>query len=159
MKTSTKRTLITYLITIGGTLALGALSSLFVSLGGVSFDTLNKPPLAPPAVLFPIVWSVLYAVMGWSMGTVWLKATPFERPAAVKIYLVALFFNLMWSCFFFTLGWLFFAFLWLLILIVLTIAMILIFYGISKPASLALLPYLAWLLFAGYLNLMFVALN
>lgn len=159
MKSTTKRSLITYLITIGGTLGLGCLSSLFVNAGIDTYDTLTKPPLSPPAILFPIVWTVLYLLMGWAMGRVWLTAAPHERPAAVKIYVAQLLVNLLWSCFFFTLGWYFFSFLWLVFLIVLVIAMILLFYGIHKPSALCQLPYLAWLVFAGYLNLMIFALN
>lgn len=154
-----KKEILTYAFFIVGTLVLGFASSIFVRLGMDSYRALTKPPLSPPEILFPIAWTILYTLMAVSMATVYLKADPISKRASLKIYIFQLAVNLLWPLFFFTLGWYFFSFLWIAFLIVLVIAMIIIFYGTSKPAALLQLPYLAWLSFAAYLNLAIFALN
>ena len=143
---------------IVGTLLLGFLSSIFVS-AGMDYKTLQKPPLSPPGAVFPIAWSILYILMGISLALVLLAPGGRDKSAALKIYAVQLAVNLLWPFFFFTLGWYFFSFLWIVLLAVLVIAMLIIFYDISARAALMNLPYLAWLLFAGYLNIGVFALN
>ena len=154
-----KKEIITYAVFIVGTLLLGFASSVFVNLGMETYRALQKPPLSPPEILFPIAWTILYTLMAISMATVYLKADPISRKASMKIYFFQLIVNLLWPLFFFTLGMYFFSFLWIALLIVLVIAMIIIFYGTSKTAALLQLPYLAWLTFAAYLNLSIFALN
>lgn len=154
-----KKEIITYAIFIIGTLLLGFGSSVFVQLGIDTYRGLQKPPLSPPEILFPIAWTILYTLMAIGMATVYLKADPISKKASLKIYFFQLVVNLLWPLFFFTLGWYFFSFLWIALLIVLVIAMIIIFYGTSKSAALLQLPYLAWLTFAAYLNLAVFALN
>ena len=148
-----------YAFFIVGTLLLGFASSVFVNIGMESYRALTKPPLSPPEILFPIAWTVLYTLMGVSMATVWQKADAVTKGLSLKIYLLQLGVNLLWPLFFFALGWYFFSFLWIALLIVLVIAMIIIFYGISKPAAILQLPYLAWLTFAAYLNLAIFSIN
>lgn len=143
---------------IVGTLLLGFLSSFFVS-AGMDYKTLQKPPLSPPGAVFPIAWSILYILMGISLALVLLAPGGRDKSAALKIYAVQLAVNLLWPFFFFTLGWYFFSFLWIVLLAVLVIAMLIIFYDIFSKAALMNLPYLAWLLFAGYLNIGVFALN
>lgn len=157
--TKYKKQIITYACFIIGTLLLGFASSVFVNMGMENYRSLDKPPLSPPEILFPIAWTILYTLMGVSMATVFLKADPISKKASLKIYIFQLIVNLLWPIFFFTLGWYFFSFLWLTLLIVLVIAMIIIFYSTSKTAALLQLPYLAWLTFAAYLNLAIFALN
>lgn len=143
---------------IVGTLLLGFLSSFFVS-AGMDYKTLQKPPLSPPGAVFTIAWSILYILMGISLALVLLAPGGRDKSAALKIYTVQLAVNLLWPFFFFTLGWYFFSFLWIVLLAVLVIAMLIIFYDIFSKAALMNLPYLAWLLFAGYLNIGVFALN
>lgn len=143
---------------IVGTLLLGFLSSFFVS-AGMDYKILQKPPLSPPGAVFPIAWSILYILMGISFALVLLAPGGRDKSAALKIYAVQLAVNLLWPFFFFTLGWYFFSFLWIVLLAVLVIAMLIIFYDISAKAALMNLPYLAWLLFAGYLNIGVFVLN
>ena len=143
---------------IVGTLLLGFLSSFFVS-AGMDYKILQKPPLSPPGAVFPIAWSILYILMGISLALVLLAPGGRDKSAALKIYAVQLAVNLLWPFFFFTLGWYFFSFLWIVLLAVLVIAMLIIFYDISAKAALMNLPYLAWLLFAGYLNIGVFVLN
>lgn len=154
-----KREIITYASFIIGTLLLGFGSSFFVRLGIDNYRTLQKPPLSPPEILFPIAWTILYTLMAIGIANVFLKADPISKKASLKIYFFQLAVNLLWPLFFFTLGWYFFSFLWISLLIVLVIAMIIIFYGTSKSAAIIQLPYLAWLTFAAYLNLAVFALN
>ena len=143
---------------IVGTLLLGFLSSFFVS-AGMDYKILQKPPLSPPGAVFPIAWSILYILMWISFALVLPAPGGRDKSAALKIYAVQLAVNLLWPFFFFTLGWYFFSFLWIVLLAVLVIAMLIIFYDISAKAALMNLPYLAWLLFAGYLNIGVFALN
>ena len=138
-------------------LAVGSLSSLLS--GNMStFQSLNKPPLSPPPYIFPIVWTILYIMMGISSYIIYTSDSP-DRDNALKIYGIQLFFNFFWSILFFGLSQYLFAFFWLLILIVIIIVMIYKFYQISPLSAYLLIPYLIWCLFAASLNFMFYKLN
>lgn len=156
---SKKKTVLTYLTIIGITLLGAGLSSIFVNLGMDEYNTLTKPPLSPPNILFPIAWTVFYLIMSISFSYIYLNSDKNQRKAATKIYILQLAVNLLWPLFFFTLGLYFFSYLWLTLLIVLVISMIIIFYDASKPAALVNLGYLAWVIFASYLNLGVFSLN
>lgn len=141
-------------------LAVGALSSLFTRDGMEQFQQLNKPPLTPPGWLFPVVWTILFLMMGAASYLVWKNGRP-RRAArtALTLYGVQLAFNFLWSMLFFNMGLYLAAFfeliaLWLLIL--LTAAR---FYRLSRGAGYLLLPYLLWVAFAGYLNFGVYLLN
>ena len=121
------------------------------------FETLTKPPLSPPAWLFPVAWTILYTLMGVSYGR--LKEKRLIDGAVNSVYYAQLAVNLLWPIAFFLLQWRLFAFIWLILLIVLVIAMITAFYKRDKPAGLLQVPYLIWLFFAGYLNLSIYLLN
>ncbi len=151
----------TLLSSVLGTIAVGALSGL-LSMGAMTdYAAFEKPPLAPPAWLFPTVWSILYLLMGISLYLIRTKeGVPDEqRHKAIVIYLLQLAVNFIWPLIFFNLGAYFAAFLWLVLLVVLVILMIREFYGISKAAAWLNVPYLIWLLFAGYLNFAVWMLN
>ncbi len=148
-----KPLLVSILISLG----VGGLSSLFTMGSAELYQSLNQPPLAPPPILFPIVWTILYILMGISAYLIF-ESQSFLKKRALTLYGVQLLFNTLWSLFFFTLQWYWFAFFWLVILFILVLAMIISFYQINKTAALLQLPYLFWLLFAGYLNFM-IALN
>ena len=149
-----------YVISAAIALGTGALSGLLSgNIGGNnSFESLIKSPLSPPPALFPIVWTVLYTLMGVSSAMV-LKADRPEKTRGLILYAIQLGFNFFWSIFFFRLEWRLFAFIWLVALVLLVAAMIYEFWKSSKAAALLQLPYLAWLLFAGYLNLAIYLLN
>lgn len=148
-------------------LAVGAVAG-FLSRGGMeSFASLNKPPLSPPAWVFPVAWTILYTLMGISSYLIYVsepnkfnrnisnKNTKEEigKSQALSTYGYQLIVNFLWPVFFFNFQWYFFAFLWLVLLWVLVAKMILEFGEISKTAALLNIPYLLWLSFAGYLNL------
>ena len=126
--------------------------------GGFDIDSLNKPPLAPPAWLFPIVWSILYTLMAVAAYLVFMT-NDLDRGSALRVYLLQVIVNALWPLLFFRLEWRLFAFVWLLFLIFLVVVTMVRFYRISRTAFWLLVPYLAWLLFAGYLNLGFYLLN
>ena len=134
-------------------LAVGGLSAFLTGGGMEVFESVNQPPLSPPAWLFPVVWTILYTLMGISSYLILTSgAEQAEIQNALSIYAYQLTVNFLWPTFFFNFRWFFFSFLWLLLLIFLAAAMIREFYKISKPAALINIPYLVWLIFAGYLN-------
>ena len=133
-------------------LIVGAITS-----SSIQYNILIKPVFAPPSILFPIVWTILYVLMGISYGI--LESKSLVNSEIKFIYYFQLFVNSMWSIIFFTFEWRLFAFIWLLILILLIIAMIIKFYNKDKVAGLLQIPYLLWALFASYLNLSIYLLN
>ena len=136
---------------------MGGASAFFTRDGMQTFQTLNKPALAPPGWLFPVVWTLLYALMGIASYLVLTsdKANRF----ALTIYAVQLIFNFFWSIIFFNLERYLFAFVWLVLLWILIFITTVLFYRISKPAGYLMIPYLLWVTFAGYLNLFIYLLN
>lgn len=111
-----------------------------------------KPPLAPPGWLFPVVWTVLYALMGVGAGLVASQTPSRERDRSLNLMVVQLVVNFFWSLIFFNAGAYGFALLWLLLLLVLVIWMTLEFGKVSPLAAFLQIPYILWLLFAAYLN-------
>lgn len=119
-----------------------------------TYQNVNQPPLAPPAWLFPVVWTILYTLMGISA---WLikntRVSKEKKQEALSVYYYQLVVNFLWPVFFFNFQWFLFSFFWLVLLWILVFVMIRRFYEISKPASFLNIPYLLWLTFAAYLNL------
>lgn len=117
------------------------------------FALVEKPPLAPPAWLFPAVWTILYILMGISSYIILTSDVDQEKiNKSIKLYAYQLIANFLWPTFFFNFGWYFFSFLWLIFLWILVFLMIRSFYEINKVAAYLNVPYLVWLTFAGYLN-------
>lgn len=134
-------------------LMVGAVSAILTRNSMEVFEFLNKPPLAPPGWLFPVVWTILYVLMGVSSYLILTSDADREDiTAAIRIYAYQLVVNFLWSTFFFNFEWYFFSFLWLILLWVLVLIMILRFKNINKLAAYLNIPYLIWLTFAGYLN-------
>ncbi|MCM1183741.1 MAG: tryptophan-rich sensory protein [Roseburia sp.] len=138
-------------------IAVGTLSALF-SGNMMLYERINKPALAPPGFLFPLVWILLYILMGISSYIVSVSDSP-SRHGALKRYALQLFFNFFWSILFFRFNWYFIAFLWLLAMLVLIAAMINAFRKIKPLAAYLQIPYLLWCLFAAYLNFMIYRMN
>ncbi len=155
MKIHLKKLIISILIP----LAVGGLSALLTMGSMESFEQLNKPPLSPPGWLFPVVWSILFILMGIASYLVYVSKRSDERKSALTFYAVQLFFNFVWSLLFFNLEAYLFAFIWLVALWILIIITAIKFYRISKPAGYLLIPYILWVTFAGYLNLAIYILN
>lgn len=139
-------------------LGTGALSG-FLSMGAMQdFENAAQPPLSPPSFLFPIVWTILFTLMGISSYIIF-ESDHDKRTKALVLYGVQLAVNFFWPLLFFNLNAYLFAFLWLILLIILVINMITTFYEINKTAALLQLPYLAWITFAAYLNFGVYVLN
>lgn len=136
---------------------LGFLIGLLTSAGSV-YQTLDKPPLSPPGIVFPIVWTILYILMGISSYLIFNTCHK-ERKKALIVYFFQLFLNLLWPILFFTCQNYFLSLLELLFLIYVVIKMIILFFTINKTAGYLQIPYLLWLLFASYLNMGIVFLN
>lgn len=134
-------------------LLVGAVAGLLTSNAMRDFQVLNRPPLSPPGWLFPVVWTILYTLMGISSYLIKTSdADPKEISDALNIYYYQLVVNFLWSIFFFNFQWYLFSFVWLVLLWALIVLMIKRFDGISKTAAYLNLPYLIWVTFAGYLN-------
>ncbi len=147
------------IINIAFPLGVGALSAL-ISMGRMEdFASLNQPPLSPPGWLFPVVWSILYVLMGISSYLITESDKPARSKTASTVYGVQLFFNFMWSIIFFNFEAYLFAFTWLVALLVLVILNAVLFYRIDRRAGLLFIPYILWVIFAGYLNFGIFLLN
>ncbi|MEE0966496.1 MAG: TspO/MBR family protein [Bacilli bacterium] len=139
-------------------LAVGFLSALLTRNSMSTFSLLNKPLLAPPGWLFPIVWTILYILMGIASYLVYTSYF-YNKNNALLTYEIQLIFNFFWSIIFFNLEAYLFAFIWLIILWILILITTIQFYNINKLAGLLMIPYLLWVTFAGYLNFMIYLLN
>ena len=137
-------------------LAAGSLSS--VLSGNMAGSTFTKVPLSPPGYIFPIVWTILYTLMGISSYLIFVSDHP-NTKKALRPYLLQLFFNFSWSILFFRFEMYWFAFIWLLILIILILQMIRMFYSIKPISAYLQIPYLLWCIFASYLNFMIAGVN
>ena len=146
----------TYITSILIPVILGSIVGFIVS-GFIGYNSLQKPFLAPPSITFPIVWSILYILMGISYGI--LKSNNLTDRKIDLIYYIQLGVNLLWSIIFFILKWRLFAFIWIILLAILILVMINEFYNKNKFAGLLQIPYLLWILFAGYLNITIYFLN
>ena len=137
-------------------LIVGGVIGLIIS-GSIDYNSLEKPFLAPPSILFPIMWTILYILMGISYGI--LKDKTLVNKEINLIYYIQLFVNALWPIAFFVLKWRLFAFFWIILLAILIIIMIIKFYKKNKLSGLLQIPYLLWTLFATYLNLSIYLLN
>lgn len=135
---------------------LGTIIGLITS-SSMDYSMLNKPFLSPPGILFPIVWTILYILMGISYAL--LRTKNLTNKKIDFIYYLQLFVNLLWSIFFFVLKWRLFSIVWIVLLVVLVIIMIKEFFYKNKLSAILQLPYLLWLAFATYLNIAIYLLN
>lgn len=124
------------------------------------FNNVQKPVLTPSAITFPIVWTILYILMGISSYLICCNKTDqkFIFSACIS-YILQLIVNAIWPLIFFRFKLYFIAFLWLILLIILVINMIIKFYNLKPLAAILQIPYVIWLIFAGYLNLAIYFLN
>lgn len=152
MSKALKTKIVSVLIALG----VGGLSALLTRNSMNIFETVEKPPLAPPAAVFPIVWTILYILMGIGAARVYLKD---PNSKALYIYGINLAVNFFWSIIFFNMRAFGFAFLWLLLLIAVVALMVISFWRVDKTAALLQIPYCIWLLIAGYLNLFIFLAN
>ena len=144
---------------IGISLAFGVLGAI---LGGdmKHFESLNKPSFSPPSFLFPIVWTILYILMGISAYLVCKNKTDKKfRKRAITVFIIQLAINALWPLFFFRFEMLLFSFIWLLLLLAFVVIMFIKFYKINPISGYLQIPYILWLIFAGILNFAIYMLN
>ena len=123
----------------------------------IDYNSLVKPPLSPPGFIFPIVWSIIYILMGISYLI--FKNNNFYTKKEDKVYYTQLIVNLLWSIFFFVFKWRLFTIFWTILLLILVIYMIYLFYNKTKISAYLNIPYLLWLIFATYLTIGVYILN
>lgn len=145
-------------------LAVGGLSTLLTGDAMSKFDQFAKPPLAPPAWLFPVAWSIIYVLMGLALYFIIAKKPKnkqemSDRKIAVTIFFIQLAFNFAWSPIFFLSGDFFFALMWLAIMWIMIIVLMFWARRRSMTAVWLLLPYALWCVFAMYLNFGILLLN
>ena len=138
-------------------LAVGTMSALF-SGNMSSYSILNKPAFSPPGFIFPVVWTILYILMGASSYIVYFSNSS-NKSKALLLYCIQLFFNFCWSIIFFGLDLFLFAFIWLIALIFIIIIMIRQFLIVNPLSAYLQIPYLIWCIFAAYLNFSIFLLN
>lgn len=134
----------------------GSLIGLIIS-KFINYSSLIKPPLSPPSITFPIMWTIIYILMGISYSI--FKNNNFYTLKEDKIYYLQLFVNLLWSIFFFIFKWYFFTIIWTILLLILVIYLIYLFYNKNKLSAYLNIPYLIWLIFATYLTIGIYILN
>ena len=141
-------------------LLVGFVSALLGGEQSTVYNSLTLPPLAPPPWVFGVVWPILYVLMGISAYLVSTSDVPEDlKRRAFIFYGLQLVFNFFWSILFFRFELLGFSFFWIIALLVLVIVTAVMFYDINRAAGWLLLPYIAWLSFAAYLNYMIWMLN
>ena len=139
-------------------LAVGGLSALITMNQMDLFETVAKPPLAPPRWLFPVAWTILYILMGIASYLLYIADTQEGREALV-LYGVQLFFNFFWSIIFFNLEAYWFALIWLFIMWIIILLLLIKSRKVDERAFWLLLPYFIWTTFAFYLNFGIAVLN
>ena len=138
----------------------GILSATITSSAMKAYASMNKPPLSPPAIVFPIAWTILYLMMGLALYLIVI--TPSDKNlkgTAVLLFTIQLIMNFMWSIIFFKWGQYLAAFIWLIIMLCILIICAFRFYDINRSSAYLLIPYIVWLIFASYLNMGSFILN
>lgn len=146
------------IVSIAIPLLVGGLSSLFSMNGFKEFEAIKKPSFTPPGILFPIVWTILYVLMGIGSYLVY-NSNCKNKIKAFRVYSLSLFFNFLWSILFFSFKLYWFSFIWLIVLWVLIAVTIYRFYACNKTAGFLQIPYFLWVSFAGVLNAFVAVLN
>ena len=151
-----------YIMSIAIALAVGGLSALLTKDSMDIYGSIVKPPLSPPAIVFPIVWTILFILMGISSAIIYLKGkanSDVNIADAMFLYILNLIVNFSWSIIFFNFRMFLLSFICIIILWLIIIAMIVAFGKVSKLSAYLQIPYLLWVTFAGYLNLAIYLLN
>ena len=139
-------------LTVGGLSALSSAGNMNI------YDKITPPPLSPPGWLFPVVWTLLFTLMGISSALVFTQKNT-KKEDTLFVYAVSLVLNFSWSIFFFNMQAFIVSFILLVALWLSIIITMVKYYKLSKTAAWLQLPYLLWVTFAGYLNLAIILLN
>ena len=156
MKFDWKKLLISLAIPLG----VGGISALLIGGGMGQYQAMEQPPLSPPGWVFPVVWTILYLLMGYASYRVYTSGADQKKiRTALKLYGAQLAVNFLWPLVFFGLQWYYAAFVLLVALWVLIYLTMRSFSDIDEWAGTLILPYILWVTFAGYLNLGVAILN
>ncbi len=137
-------------------LIVGSIIGILIS-NNIDYSLINRPPLSPPGFLFPIIWTIIYILMGISYNL--YKKNYKDKSIIDVIYYIQLFVNAFWSIIFFTLKLRLFSILWIIILDILVITLIIAFFKKNRISAYLNLLYLVWILFATYLTIGVYLLN
>ncbi len=149
---------ISYAAFISAALLTGIISALLTMKNMNIYDLVTTPPLSPPSLLFPIVWTILYVLMGVSATRIYIS-NRYQWNSSLTIWALQLVINFFWSIIFFNYKAFLFSFIWLLLLLITITVMIFLFYKKDKTAAYIQVPYFLWVTFAGYLNFSIYLLN
>ncbi len=135
-------------------IAVGALAALITRGSMDIYSEINTPPLSPPAWLFPVVWTVLYTLMGICSGIVYRNrnVNPEAAKSGLTYYAVSLVLNFAWTVIFFNFRYFLLSLAVLLALLYTIIRTVLSYRPVSKAAAYLQIPYALWVGFATYLN-------
>jgi translocator protein len=153
-----KKNISTLIIFLLIPIAIGLVSSLLAGNISEVYNEINQPALSPPSYVFPIVWTILYLLMGISSYLVYMSGSP-DKEKALQIYTLQLLINFFWSPIFFGLKLYYMGFILLLLLIFVILVLIIKFYKIIPLAGILQIPYLLWCIFAAYLSFQIYYLN
>ena len=161
MKKSIWQNILIFALAILIPLAVGITSALLTMDNMDIYSEITRPPLSPPSILFPIVWSILYTLMGISSAIIFKNRNDDIENASLGLsfYAISLAFNFVWSIIFFNFRYYLFAFVWLLVLLYLIIRTIILYSKVNKTAAYLQIPYAIWVAFAGYLTFAIYLLN
>lgn len=150
-----------YIISIAIALCIGGLSAFLIRDNLYLYAVINKPAFSPPAFLFPIVWTILYILMGIGSARIWLQRDnySYEVMDSLLTYALQLILNFFWPIIFFNMRTFLFSFIWIVVLWTSILKMIFKFSVLDKTAAYLNIPYVLWVTFAGYLNFMIYLLN
>ncbi|MEG0276347.1 MAG: TspO/MBR family protein [Coprobacillus sp.] len=138
------------------TVLIGSLSGLLVGNMTVQYNELLKPFYSPPGIVFPVVWTILYVLLGISF---FLALQGQEKKQVIIVYIIQMFFNVTWSFLFFGLQKYLLSSIWILLLIGSIVLMMYVFYKINPLSAYLQIPYLLWCIFAFILNFHIFLLN
>ena len=144
------------ILIILGTILVGGIFAM-LTMGKSSYGDLNKP-FDVPSIVFPIVWVILYILMGISIYII-SEDKYKDKTKAYTLYIVQLIMNSLWTLFFFGFNWYTFSAIWIILLLIAVILMIISFFKIDKKAAYLQIPYVLWLLFALFLNVSIAIMN
>ncbi|MBQ8905725.1 MAG: tryptophan-rich sensory protein [Ruminococcus sp.] len=150
------RALIVFLLISWG---VGGLASFLIRNNTDIYETLQRPAFAPPGWVFPVVWAVLYTLMGISAYLIFRAVPSTSRLNALTSYLVTLIINFAWPLIFFNAQAWWGAFFWLLLLIASLVVQLVLYWRVRPSAALLQIPYLLWISFAAVLNLSIARMN
>ena len=153
-----KKKYIPYIVFLLITFAVASVAAIITAKGMPAFERINKPAFTPPKLVFPIVWTVLYALMAIGAAMVWNTGGK-GTAKAISLFILQLAMNFLWVVWFFGFQAYLFSFIWLIALIVAVAAMTRAFYNVNAAAAYLQIPYVAWLTLAALLNLAVYLMN